>query len=454
MELLLCGLGILICLVPVLFAAVLLPASLLKAEAGAFGGALLILGLFGTLIFLAGKMMFRAWRGLGVRLLVYSEGIVYTRWLRVITYRWEDILAFSYWTIDQVDRDKHYPSIVHYLNSIYYYRFRHSDGHRFIFSEKLDRHAEKPIAHFVEKGLLDAQLPLLRERLLQQSEEIPFGPFTVGLEGLAYKRTLLPWPEVDFIWSEDGKVQVRKKDKVLNWCSVKMDRVPNCCLFLALAKERACAREALRMKVLAAKCVDLVEEEIVGGFGAKFLGFKLFGFRWKFVLALLMIYLLGYFIVLAWWSGSMDFNEMVLYTLAVPFVVLVRVLVTLIWLWRGERLILGKDYLQRATKKGEVLAQIPYKNIARIEFVSEPGKETYIGIDLKDLNDPATFHAGVESAKSDPGWYYPQALHQFLLRFIGDESAKNNSGWHYRIANEWSMPLQQMHERLQKRLPF
>lgn len=236
-ELLLGGLWFLLCLAPTLFAVVIVFGSLLTAEMGGFGSGLLILVFFGPLAFVGGKIMLRAWRGLGVRLLVFPEGIVYTRGRRAVIYRWTDILAFSYSAIDQVNFGT-------YLDSLFSYRFHHREGHRFLFAERLNRNADKPIAQFVEEGLVNCQLPLLRENFLRRHEEIRFGPFTLGLEGLGYKRALLPWPEVEFIWAEEGRVRVRKKDKILNWCSVKMDKVPNLCSFLALAKERLAQEES------------------------------------------------------------------------------------------------------------------------------------------------------------------------------------------------------------------
>lgn len=239
-DLFLCGLWFSICLAAILFILLIFLADLFngKLRAADFGMLLLILGFFGALTFLAGKQIIRAWRGLSVCVHVFPEGIIYTRWRRVVAYRWEDIFAFSYRAIDHMHLG------ITYLYSTYYYRFRHHDGHHFLFVEKLNRNVEKPIAQFVEEGLLDRELLLLRESFLQHHEEIDFGPFTLGLEGLGYKRALLPWPEVDFIWAEDGRVRVRKKGKTLNWCSARMDNVPNMCLFLALVKERLAQEES------------------------------------------------------------------------------------------------------------------------------------------------------------------------------------------------------------------
>jgi len=239
-DLLLCGLWFIICFAAILFILLICLADLLNGniKVADLGILLLILGFFGALTFLAVKKIIRAWRGLSVCIHVFPEGIIYTRWRRVVAYRWEDIFAFSYRATD------HMQFGITYLCSTYYYSFCHLDGHHFLFVEKLNRNAEKPIAEFVEEGLANYHLPLLRESFLQRNEEVRFGPFILGLEGLGYKRDLLPWPEVDFIWAEDGRVRVRKKGKTLNWCSARMDNVPNMCLFLALAKERLAQEES------------------------------------------------------------------------------------------------------------------------------------------------------------------------------------------------------------------
>jgi hypothetical protein len=74
--------------------------------------------------------------------------------------------------------------------------------------------------------------------LLKSHETLHFGPLRLEPEGIGYGRSLLPWEQVDFAGIDDGKILVRKKDKTFSWCSVGAGKVPNLCLFLALAKEK------------------------------------------------------------------------------------------------------------------------------------------------------------------------------------------------------------------------
>jgi hypothetical protein len=53
-----------------------------------------------------------------------------------------------------------------------------------------------------------------------------------------------------------------------------------------------------------------------------------------------------------------------------------------------------------------VLAQIPYRNIAKVELVRENGSDKFIGIDLADLNDPETFCPNADISKKYADWHY------------------------------------------------
>ena len=126
-----------------------------------------------------------------------------------------------------------------YTTSRNYYRFIHRDGHQFEFAEKFRRDELVPIADYVTDGLLQNQLPELRRRCFDKQETLTFGPLRLEPRGIGSGGSVLPWEEVDFVGAEKGKIFVRKQGKTLRWCSVKAEKVPNTCLFLALAKERS-----------------------------------------------------------------------------------------------------------------------------------------------------------------------------------------------------------------------
>jgi hypothetical protein len=71
----------------------------------------------------------------------------------------------------------------------------------------------------------------------------------------------------------------------------------------------------------------------------------------------------------------------------------------------GHRLILGTDCLQEVFGKSRVTAQVPYRNVAKMELIQNPKGESFIGIDLLDPDDAATY-CGAQTNKSHYGWHY------------------------------------------------
>ena len=177
----------------------------------------------------------KLWRQVGVCVRIYPDRLVYTRKGEVVDYRWEDIRKFYCQRVDKYL--SHFGLDRQYTGSQNKYRFTHENGHQFEFAEQFSRNKLVPVADYVEKGLLERQLPRYCSRL-QEGETLQFGPLGLEAQGIQYGRSLLSWDQVDFVGAEDGKVFVRKKDKTFSWCSVKVEKVPSCCLFLALAKER------------------------------------------------------------------------------------------------------------------------------------------------------------------------------------------------------------------------
>jgi len=99
--------------------------------------------------------------------------------------------------------------------------------------------------------------------------------------------------------------------------------------------------------------------------------------------------------------------------------------------FRRTSLIFGQNCLQQVVGKTRVYSQIPFKNIAKIELVRKgenAGLETdFIGIDLLDVNDPATLCPAFESVK-------------------------RTFGWHCKLTHTSAVPLEKIYDRLQKRL--
>jgi hypothetical protein len=178
----------------------------------------------------------RRWRQIGSGVQIFPDRLVFVRKGKSIDFRWNDIREFYCRAVDEYNSAAVLDQT--YLTSRNYYRFVHRDGYQFDFGEKFRRDELVPIADYVTDGLLQNQLPDLHRRYFEKQETLTFGPLRLEPEGIGSGGSILPWEDVDFVGAEKGKIFVRKKDKTLRWCAVKAEKVPNSCLFLALAKER------------------------------------------------------------------------------------------------------------------------------------------------------------------------------------------------------------------------
>jgi hypothetical protein len=71
-------------------------------------------------------------------------------------------------------------------------------------------------------------------------------------------------------------------------------------------------------------------------------------------------------------------------------------------------LIIGHTCFQLVVRDTFVKLQVPYKNIGAVELIKNErnGKPMFIGVNLRDLNDPAMHYQGAARSKSWTGWDY------------------------------------------------
>jgi hypothetical protein len=393
-----------------------------------------------------GAFFYRSlWRKIGGTIQIYPDRLVYVRKGESIDFRWEDLSEFYCQAVDVyhstmgVDR--------RYKGSKAHYRFIHRDGRWFEFYEPYYHGKLVPIESLVAGGLLNRQLPILRERFLKGYETIDFGPLRLEPEGVGKGSSLLRWEDVDFVGMEDGAVFVRKKDKMLNWCSVKAEKVKNFCLLLALAKERCAQTWAPSPQVLptAEHPATIAHEHSVSSSpdlarfrpveGPAFAESRLLVAA-QVLLGVFVLGPIGVFLLLAWWNGWSLANQQVSTKGAVVGAVLLCVgfcmALLVAKLFRRENFIIGRECLQVVVGAEKVTQQIPYRNIAKIKLLRGPDAgagSAFIGILLANTGDATTL--------------CPTA-----------EATMKQHGWHCRItASLRSVPLEQLYDLILKQMP-
>jgi hypothetical protein len=149
----------------------------------------------------------------------------------------------------------------------------------------------------------------------------------------------------------------------------------------------------------------------------------------KIMVFMLVLLVLGGLLIWAWWTEfnilGKRINSAGAFVGGLGFIMGIVFLPLLtIALFSNTRFVIGADRLQQVSAKGLVTLQIPYRNIAQIELVSEPDKKPFIGIDLEDVEDPET-------------------------RCRDYASTKKSAGWHYKIVGvAWKLPIEEVYEHI------
>jgi hypothetical protein len=131
----------------------------------------------------------------------------------------------------------------------------------------------------------------------------------------------------------------------------------------------------------------------------------------KIMAFMLFLLVVGALLVWAWWTEFVIVGKRInsagaLFGAMGFLIAVVFLPVLTIALFSNTRFVIGADRLQQVSAKGLVTRQITYRNIAQIELVSEPGKKPFIGIDLKDVDDPETCCRDYATTKKSAGWHY------------------------------------------------
>lgn len=90
-------------------------------------------------------------------------------------------------------------------------------------------------ADLADPLITTAQLPRFRDAL-KQGQQVEFGWFAVEPAGIRRGRKLLPWPEVEDIQVNAGKITVRQHGKRFRWSEISVPEVPNLGAFLVLSR--------------------------------------------------------------------------------------------------------------------------------------------------------------------------------------------------------------------------
>jgi hypothetical protein len=192
--------------------------------------------MFGIALTLGGIMLLvRAFRNLGLRVLIFPEGVV--------RFRRDEAQALFWDEIDTLWRKKiegHWEWI---FKGSLTFTLQRADGKAIHFDDAIPN--LKGLGEILQKETL----PHLWRRYLAAFEKgatLDFGKIQLSRRGLSTQTDNLPWHDVAEIKLQENLVSIVKKGKWTRWFQCKVSEIPNCHVFKALVERALATREVQR----------------------------------------------------------------------------------------------------------------------------------------------------------------------------------------------------------------
>ncbi len=184
--------------------------------------------LLGPLAFVAGvRMIVRAYRNLGLRVVVFPEGVVRVRGDDVQAFFWEDIA--------RVWQKKNSMTWAYALHGALVFQVQRTDGTEIVFDDSL------PGLNQLGGILLRETLPHLLPRALEAYDEghaLDFGKLRVSARGWGQSADSVSWQNVKSITLTETEITIVKKNKWGAWLHATVSDFPNFHVFRAVVQQR------------------------------------------------------------------------------------------------------------------------------------------------------------------------------------------------------------------------
>ena len=158
------------------------------------------------------------------RVLVFPDGLAYTKGAHTEICRWNDVAAV--W--QQVTR--HYAHGV-YMSTTHTYTVQRRDGKKFVFRDEL-LDVEK-LGNTIQAEVTKRLLPRAVETY-NSGGVVNFGKLSLSRQGLSNGKETIPWSQVKEVRLGQGFITVKKEGKWLKWSNVTVASTPNVFVFLSL----------------------------------------------------------------------------------------------------------------------------------------------------------------------------------------------------------------------------
>jgi len=192
----------------------------------------LFIGVGAFLVLGSAYVLFLVARHIGLRVALHHGGLVVFRGDRASVIPWDEIQAVWHKQAANLTPEDTLGSMLDGSQSAYTLRTR--SGERYVLDSFLRDH--KTLGDAIRR---ETTLRLLPQALhaYKVAGRVEFGKLAISLEGLSKGSKMLPWYDVGCVVVQNGFVLVKRRDGRLAWFGVRMSKVPNLYVYLALAEK-------------------------------------------------------------------------------------------------------------------------------------------------------------------------------------------------------------------------
>ncbi|MCP5094716.1 MAG: hypothetical protein GY943_04100 [Chloroflexi bacterium] len=182
---------------------------------GAFFGALCVWWFIGT------------YRNKDMQVLVFKEGLAYTKQELTNIVRWPDITAV-YQNVT-----KHYRNGI-YTGTTHVYTIQCANGQKYTFNDALAK--VENLGNTIQQEAFRHIFPRLIEQY-NAGQTVSFGKLSISKAGIANKKETLPWNKIEGIQLTKGIISVKKEGKWLKWSTATVGQTPNIFVFTTMVDQ-------------------------------------------------------------------------------------------------------------------------------------------------------------------------------------------------------------------------
>jgi hypothetical protein len=161
----------------------------------------------------------------GLRVLVFPEGLAYTRRGKTDVIHWDDVAT----VLQAITRMQHTFTVRKCTVQL-------QDGSKYTFNNTL-RNVEQLI------NTIQQQItPRILERVdeaYEAGQAVPFGKLSISQAGISKGSKTLPWDQVKRVTVDKGVITIRKQGGLLKWASVNVAETPNFFAFASMVGAEA-----------------------------------------------------------------------------------------------------------------------------------------------------------------------------------------------------------------------